>query len=119
MTSKTVLILHSIVFGSFVLFSLSSPIFAVWYSEFFSSYFFPAAIVLTPVVFGLWYMFRGCPFTVWENYFRKRERKLLIAKNSCIYHYALEWFNVRIPLRLIQPVLVLLFIIPIFVGLVV
>lgn len=117
MTSKTVLIIHTIVFAGFLVFSLSSPFIALRYAAFFSGYFFPFALVVMPIILIAWRMFGGCPFTVWENRLREQEHAGSAYKDSCIQYYGFRWFGVRTPLWVIQPVLVGLLSLPIAVGL--
>lgn len=117
MTPKKVLIVHTVVFGLFFIFSLSSPFVATYYSAFFSGYIFPGAIVFMPVVLIAWRFFGGCPFTVWENSLQKRINPALTYEDSCIQHYGFVWFGLKIPLSIIQPFLIALLSLPILVGL--
>lgn len=117
MTPKKVFIVHTVVFGLFLVFSLSSPFVAIYYSAFFSGYVFPGAILLMPVVLIAWRFFGGCPFTVWENRLRERQQPGSAYQDSCIQYYAFQWFGIRVPLWVIQPVLIGLLLLPIAVGL--
>ncbi|MDP2676181.1 MAG: DUF2784 family protein [bacterium] len=117
MTPKKVLIIHIVVFIGFLVFSLSSPFIAMRYAAFFSGYFFPFAIIVMPIILIAWHFFGGCPFTVWENRLRERTQSGSSYQNSCIQYYAFQWFGIRIPLKLIQPALVALLVLPITVGL--
>lgn len=117
MTSKKVLIIHIVVFAGFLVFSLSSPFIAMRYAAFFSGYFFPFALVVMPVIVIAWRIFRGCPFTVWENRLREQEQEGSTYKDSCIQYYAFQWFGLRIPLWIIQPALLVLLALPIGIGL--
>lgn len=116
MTSNHVLILHTTIFSLFALGSLSSPVLVQFFPRFFGSmYFLVGAALLLVIVKSSWKKFGGCPFTVWENKLRNLEQKQTYSE-SCLPHYSAEWFGLNLTDKFFTPVLIILFLIPIFVG---
>lgn len=118
MTSKHVLAIHIFIFTFFALASLSTPILVVFFPGFFSSFFYLlGAVLLVALVFSSWKSYGGCPFTVWENNFRKTESKETYS-GSCLPHYAAKWLGLKLPTRFFTAVLFTLLFLPILVGVV-
>jgi hypothetical protein len=116
MKSKTILTIHTLLFFSFVAVSLSLSMILFWY---------PGAVpgkivvigysILAILVIGSWPTFGGCPFTVWENNFRKREGRKVYS-GACINHYAKEWFGIILPSKFGTYLLIALLVLPIIFG---
>ncbi len=116
MKARHVLIIHTSIFILFVLGSLSSPILAAYFPNFFSSIFYLISIVLLMVgVILSWKKFGGCPFTVWENRLRIKESAETYL-GSCLPYYTQKWFGLKVPNRVFTGILVALLILPILVG---
>lgn len=73
--------------------------------------------ILALLVLGSWPLYGGeCPFTVWENNFRKREGKKAY-REACIDRYAARGFGIKLPKYFSTYLSVALLILPIAVGL--
>jgi hypothetical protein len=98
MKSKHILILHTILFTTFVIGSILSSIVVIFFPELLSGrHLFYFLIVLAVLIIGSWPLFGGCPFTKWENYHRERENPGSAYSGSCIVRYLKKWFNVNFP----------------------
>jgi hypothetical protein len=119
MNSKQILVLHTAIFVAFILGSLSSPLWAAYYPNFFESIFYlPSVVLLMMLTMASWRIFGGCPFTIWENNQRVKEGKLAYV-GSCLPRYAQDWFGLSVSSKFATYFLVLCLLVPIGVGVVV
>jgi hypothetical protein len=118
MKARAILTIHTILFLLFVAVSIGSPFIVVWYPDIFvGKYIVVTAGVLMLLVIGSWPLCGGCPFTVWENRFKKKAGHAPYI-GPCIDHYAARWFGLRFPGNASTLLLVGLLLLPIVVGIV-
>lgn len=89
MVSRGILFVHILIFLSFVGLSLASPLF-VWllpWDE--GSKWLLGTIVFGLVVIGSWRLWGECPFTIWENTWRRHEGRRTY-RVACSEYYARE-----------------------------
>ena len=116
MTSKAIRNFHATVLSLFVIISLASPFLSAWYPGLFSIEYVIGAGAIMFLTLVSWQVFGGCPFTVWENRLREREKRGSSYRGPCIDHYARAWFDITLPRKLSMVVLVLLFVLLIASG---
>ena len=108
--SRFILTLHTLVLSALVIGCLASPFIALSYRDFFNTYSLWIFCGIGVLTLATWYFYSGeCPFTVWENNFRKREGKRTYTE-PCMDRYAHEWFGLTLPRRFsdIFPIAILL-----------
>ncbi|HEY4487193.1 MAG TPA: DUF2784 family protein [Candidatus Paceibacterota bacterium] len=117
MRSLITLAVHTILFFSFAIGSIVCSFILVEYPGVLAGKTVVIGfIVIALFVLGSWPIYGGaCPFTVWENNFRKRERKKPY-KEACINHYAQKWFSIRLPKNAHTWLPIALLILPIVIG---
>ncbi|MBI1974653.1 MAG: DUF2784 family protein [Candidatus Zambryskibacteria bacterium] len=117
MSSRFYFRLHLTSFVILMLFSLTSPLLAVKYVNFFSSdlYLFITAGLVGCIVLS-WRIFPGCPLTVWEKSALKKEGKKVYAEQSFLGYFSRSVFKLEIKDYLINIILFILYIIPILAG---
>ncbi len=94
MLSRAILFVHVIIFCSFVGLSLASPLF-VWLLPWQSAWpWLLGTIVFGVAVVGSWRVWGECPFTIWENAWRKREGRPAY-RGACTEHYG-PLFGIRL-----------------------
>lgn len=97
--SRLVLFLHTFVFSALVTGCLASPFVAANYPDFFRAYSLWVFGAIGVLILASWHFYKGaCPFTVWENSFRKTEGKQIYT-GPCMDRYAKEWFGLKLPSR--------------------
>jgi len=108
--SRLVLFFHTLVLTGLVIACLLSPVFALNYWIIFDTYVLRVFGGIGVLTLATWYVYGGeCPFTVWENSFRKSEGKQIYTE-PCMDRYALRWFGLTLPRRFsdIFPIAILL-----------
>lgn len=118
MKSKYILILHTVLFTTFVIASLTTSLLAFIAPTLIPGrYLVIGAVILAVIVFRVWPLYGGaCPFTVWENRFRERELLGSSYRGPCIDHYAEKWFNIHLPSGVSTKLLEILLFLPIVAG---
>lgn len=110
MKARGILVLHSVFFFGLVAGCLASPFFALAYPQAFDTYSLWVFVGLGIAILGSWYVYAGeCPFTVWENNFRKKEG-LQPYSEPCMNRYSKRWFGITTSRRFsdIFPIAILL-----------
>ncbi|HEY4526314.1 MAG TPA: DUF2784 family protein [Candidatus Paceibacterota bacterium] len=100
MRSFLTLAIHTVLFFSFSIGSIVCTYLLLAHPEILAGKTVVIAFtVIAFLVLGAWFVDGGpCPFTVWENNFRKKEGKRPY-KDACINHYARGWFGMKLPER--------------------
>jgi hypothetical protein len=95
MLSRSILFVHLLIFLSYVGLSLASPLF-VWLLPWEMGWrWLAGTIIFGLVVVGSWRVWGECPFTIWENTWRKREGRR-VYRVACSEYYARQLgLNVR------------------------
>ncbi len=113
MNSRSVLMLHTIMFLSFVIGSLSSIFLSFYFKEFFTSRFYLLCVVIIPIItIYSWKRMNGCPLTVWENSLRAKE-KIGIYNEGCLSHYSRKWFGINLSGNIFEKIIMVIFTFPI------
>jgi hypothetical protein len=99
MASTLVLAVHTLIFAAFIIGSASFPFFAAAHPEYMTWKLLLLFVALGVLVPYSWRLSGGCPFTVWENNLREKEKPGSGYKESCLERYARLWFGVRISRR--------------------
>lgn len=116
MRSRIILFIHILIFLSYVGLSLASPLF-VWLLPWDIGWrWLLGIIVFGLVVIGSWCMWGECPFTIWENRWRKREGRSTY-RVACSEYYA-RTLGLNFPHGLTTKLLEVLPFIPIGVALI-
>ncbi len=112
MNSKQVLALHAALFATLLLGSLALSYHIYTYPDTIPlAYLVMGTIVLGVPVAGSFVVYGGCVFTIWENQLRGREGRPKYP-DSCVRHYAREWFGITLPKRGSALVLLLFLLLP-------
>ncbi len=116
MKARTILFIHTVLFTLFCASSVTISFLLLAHPGFIGGKIVVFSYsILAVLVVGSWPIFGGCPFTAWENDFRKREGKSPYT-GPCIDHYANEWFHISLPAKLSTYLLVLILVLPIVLG---
>jgi hypothetical protein len=116
MVSRGILFIHLLIFLMFVGLSLASPFF-VWLLPW--ALVWPwllGTIAFGVVVVGSWRVWGECPFTLWENAWRKREGRRTY-RGACTEHYG-PMLGIRLPRGASTPLLECIACIPVIVAVV-
>lgn len=117
MKAQHVLYLHTMIFAVFAVSAISSPVLAIFYPSIFASYLYAiiAGVLLGATMFS-WKLFKGCPFTVWENRLRAIEQKELAYLGSCLSHYGNQWLGLKLPAKVYSLMLYTMLVMPVSAG---
>lgn len=108
------LTLHTALFLSFALLSLTSvPVMLSYPSS--APYYFWGFLMLAVAVPLSWKLYGGCPCTVWEKRLLKQESRPLYEK-PCIDHYSHMWLGLRLRPKMSTYALLFLLLLPLAVS---
>jgi|SRR3989344_8596643 len=114
--ARFILAIHTMIFISLVCGSFALPFLIYQYPDIFvGKYVVITMGVLALLVVSSWPLYGGCPFTIWENTFKKEAGQPSYS-GPCIDHYAALWFGIHLPPRVSTGMLIVLLALPIIAG---
>ncbi|MBI5470681.1 DUF2784 family protein [Candidatus Kaiserbacteria bacterium] len=112
MNSKQMLVLHVVIFATFVAVSFELSYYVLQHPESISiTYLGLGTLIFAIIVVGSWPLFGGCLFTTWENKRRSREGRATYTE-PCIDHYVYRWIGFRFPGKSSTYMLIVLLVLP-------
>jgi hypothetical protein len=87
MMSRLIFSIHTVIFLAFVGLSLASPFFVFLLPWSMVWWWVGGTILFGIAVISSWRIWGECPFTVWENIWRKHEGRP-VYRGACTEHYA-------------------------------
>ena len=94
--STLILAIHTLMYACVALVTFFAPFVFLLVPTLPGQYLVAEAVVLTVVVPISWRLWGACPFTLWENQLRIKEKKIPY-EGPCFTHYIHRWLGVRLP----------------------